>query len=183
MKARKPRSHEELRAAMAHISYEWQAFGSASIAVIKASNPGQPHEVLMRTQLPLVRPALLDSLAIHARTLLHFVYPRDERADDVLARDFIPDWDALRPAEPADLETFRKRVNKLIAHLTYDRIAVTESESASWFVPGLLEALTAAWNVFVAKLPEELKDPPGPPVQYDAGGLPMVGIPRWPTLK
>jgi hypothetical protein len=182
MKKREPRSREELRAAMAHISYEWQAFNSAGSALEKAARASAAPVNMMHVQLAMVRAALVDSLAIHARSLLHFVYPRGEQPDDILAQDFIPEWETLCPSSPADLDTFRRRVNKLVAHLAYDRIELTREEELNWVMPGLIEALGAAWKVFLSNLPEDLKEPPGAPVQYH-DGRPIVAIPRWPTLK
>ncbi|MGA9623109.1 MAG: hypothetical protein WBL65_21240 [Bryobacteraceae bacterium] len=79
--------------------------------------------------LPVTRPgsfemnAMVESCLFHFRNLLDFFYPRVLRVDDVIAADYVPDWDSKRPALSSVLETARKRVDKELAHLTTQRIS------------------------------------------------------------
>ena len=78
--------------------------------------------------------ACIESFTIHARALMHFLYPVSERDSDVLAADFFDDagyWLKNRPEEPKEFAKARDRVNKEIAHLTYDRQLVTP-ERKKW---------------------------------------------------
>jgi hypothetical protein len=140
----------------------------------------------MSVPLLTVRQALIDSMAIHARTLIHFAYPDGQvHADDVLAEDFVPNWNDKRPPWPDALVDVRSRVATEVAHLSYRRIGLTEEEVLKWDLMGLLGAVAKAMTVFGACLPVELADPPvdapaagGPPKA--PGALPFV-IPRWPS--
>ncbi|HEY4213762.1 MAG TPA: hypothetical protein VGM84_19950 [Steroidobacteraceae bacterium] len=80
--------------------------------------------------------ALLESFTVHARSLFDFLQAASPRDDDVIAEDFFqaPEtWDQIRLQEPiaAALKTARGRVNKEIAHLTYERLTVTP-EQKGW---------------------------------------------------
>lgn len=182
-KPRPKRSLKELREAKAHVSFELSGFMSAIIGI--ANGLKQPPD-FMTVPLLTVRQALIDSMAIHARTLIHFAYPDGQvHTDDVLAEDFLPDWDAKRPLWPDALADVRSRVATEVAHLSYRRIGLTEEEVLKWDLMGLLGAVAKAMTVFGANLPKELADPPvdapapgGPPKV--PGALPFV-IPRWPS--
>jgi hypothetical protein len=73
--------------------------------------------------------ALIESFTIHARALIHFLYPKRKEDSDVLAADFFDDagaWPKIcQQEEPIEFGRARERVNKEIAHLTYDRQLVT----------------------------------------------------------
>lgn len=182
-KPRPKRSLEDLREAKAHVNFELSGFMSAIIGI--ANSMKQPPD-FMTVPLSTVRQALIDSMTIHARSLIHFAYPDGQvHTDDVLAEDFIPDWSSKRPPWPDALVDVRSRVATEVAHLSYRRIGLTEEEVLKWDLNGLLGAVAKAMTVFGANLPEELADPPvdvpaasGPP--KPPGAFPFV-IPRWPA--
>jgi len=61
-----------------------------------------------------------------------FLYPPDNaRSDDMAAEDFFDNparWGEMRPVISPILHSGRLRAHKEIAHLTYARLAITESE-------------------------------------------------------
>jgi hypothetical protein len=71
--------------------------------------------------------AILESFAIHLRSLLDFFYIDASRAKpgDVLAEHYFPqpaEWHNAKPQlAPDEIARMKERVNKEIAHLTYER--------------------------------------------------------------
>lgn len=111
------RSDEELRAASKHLVFEFgmlqQTCESARVEDVRAR-----------------KNAFLESFAIHARNLLDFFYSPDgprkyPQPDDVIAEDFFDvasDWHNERPTKSDILASLHRRVNKEVAHLTYERL-------------------------------------------------------------
>jgi hypothetical protein len=115
------RTKDELIKASEHLNYKYSMLLAVSAAL--RSNLASD---------PLLKNALLESFAIHFRALVDFVYrPANARPDDMAAEDFFDDparWSEIRPAISQILNSGRRRAHKEIAHLTYARLAVTESE-------------------------------------------------------
>src|SRR6266853_1327643 len=77
--------------------------------------------------------ALLESFAIHCRSLFNFFY-RDGKKDDIVAEKFFDpqtNWASARPIETSlpHLQCAAKRTDKEIAHLTETRLAMIGTES------------------------------------------------------
>jgi hypothetical protein len=167
---------------MGHLLYDWYAFNSALAGIVNAHK--QPPILWMSLPLLMVRTALLDSMAIHARSLFHFAYPEGMISpDDILAADYVPDWATKCPPWPKSLDAVKKRVCTEVAHLSYERLGLKEEEALQWPLVELHRAITAMVQAFYANLPEALKDPPSAtaqpiPMPTD-GSLPMT-MPRWP---
>jgi hypothetical protein len=98
--------------------------------------------------------ALLESFTLHARALLAFLYADKPRPDDVVAEDFVSDWVSKRPPETAPLARVHFRVGKEIAHLTYERLSVTE-EARQWRFVEVAEEMQRVLNVFVQLTPDD----------------------------
>src|SRR5688572_13729148 len=79
----------------------------------------------------VLKNALLESFTIHIRALLAFLYDDQPHRNDVIADDFVSDWSSQRPPMPKALEKAHRRVGKEIAHLTYDRLSLTQ-EAKRW---------------------------------------------------
>lgn len=146
---RKTRTDDELRAALKHLNYEINMLQD-TIKFLGKENIPTPVEY-----------ALLESFAIHARVLIHFLYPSGKiDKDDVLAWDFFQrmggkpqDW----PDEPVSFKTARTRVNKEIAHLTYHRQRV-KPEDKGWFYAKFGEEILTIVNHFLAAIPPDLEN-------------------------
>lgn len=104
-----------------------------------------------------IRNALLESFTVHARALFDFLYePPNTRDDDALARNYVGDWDPPEFQPPLDL--LRGRVGKEIAHLTYGRLAVSETDKG-WYFPAIWQQLASVIDDFAARVPPELGEP------------------------
>ena len=102
---------------------------------------------------------LVESYAIHLRTLIEFLYGSSLRPDDLSALDFVraPEpWLDARGTIPEPLEVAQVRAHKQIAHFTKKRFAGGTLET-QWR-PGLeIPALVAALRSFLEHAdPEKL---------------------------
>ncbi len=81
-----------------------------------------------------VRNAILESMLVHARGLLEFLWERGRYDRDIAPEDLAPQW----PKEtlPAHLKALKERMDKQLAHLTYDRPSSLEEKG--WNVPALV---------------------------------------------
>ena len=125
-KPRKSRSDAELvQTSENHLKYEVDMLAALTEAIPKLG----PEEDESFTTWG-IRHALLESFAVHARTLLGFLYSSSPWEDDVIAEDFFDDpetWRKARPDKSAVLSRIPRRVGKEIVHLTYARSRVTEA--------------------------------------------------------
>ena len=134
------RSEDELIKALDHLNYEYSMLLNVSEA--------------LRSNLalnPLLRNVLLESFAIHFRALVDFLYrPDNARPDDMVAEDFLGDenrWSEVRPTISPVLRSSRDRAHKEIAHLTYARLEVTESEKG-WPFSEITTEIQRLMNLF-----------------------------------
>jgi hypothetical protein len=116
--ARPVRTDQEIAGAFGHLCYELDMLWSTANAL----HAGVSQDT--------VRYALLESFIIHARNLIHFLDPVNAKRSDVIADDLLDDpgeWQSARGELPERLAHVRQRANKEVAHLTYDRLLVTEA--------------------------------------------------------
>ncbi|MCB9924398.1 MAG: hypothetical protein H6822_19625 [Planctomycetaceae bacterium] len=99
--------------------------------------------------------ALLESFLLHVRVLMDFFYGErsGDKADDVIAADFVAGWNAS-PSEY--LVKLRRPLNKLLAHLTLERQKYT-ADKFLWDTHGIAEELEPTIERFLASLPDETK--------------------------
>jgi hypothetical protein len=105
-----------------------------------------------------VRNAMVESFASRARTLVEFLYRRRSTwPSDVLAAHYVAgDWDP--PELPDALKDVKARVDKGVAHLTYDRLDVTEEEKP-WSYGRIWLDLSAMLRNFADQASPELLEP------------------------
>jgi len=109
-RATEPPTAFQLTNAMHHVNYEldMMAFAAARLRY--------PLDDLFRN-------AYLESMLLHARNLAAFLIWPDNNATSIRPVDFAPGWSA-GPAEAcAYLESQRDRINKHLAHLTWQRLS------------------------------------------------------------
>ncbi len=123
MKAREHRDYSVLVKASEHLDYEIEMLEVTS----KMLDSGRLENYLHNKN------AVIESLAIHIRTVLKFFFDDSPRKTDVVAEDFCDDgkeW--LRLTEnlrsQVDMAGTLKRVSKEVAHLTYNRLDVSPQE-------------------------------------------------------
>jgi hypothetical protein len=104
----------------------------------------------------VTRNALVEAFTIHARLLIHFLYePSHVKPDDALARHYVPEGEWTPPELTGELERVGRRVGKGVAHLTYDRLLVTE-ETKGWRYGKIWEDIATALRAFAERASSEL---------------------------
>jgi hypothetical protein len=97
-----------------------------------------------------IRNALMEAFAIHARNLLDFLYEKP-RGDDASACHYLKDpaewWTTEKPTVPDHL---RRRVNKEVTHLTYERLKVPPDKKR-WPFMEVLKPLSECLDLWAAK--------------------------------
>jgi hypothetical protein len=108
--------------------------------------------VQVRTPRDVSHNALVESFALHTRNLIEFLYPTDTvDPDTIIAADFLADW---KEDMPEWLRIVKKRTNKLLAHLTYDRVS-NSTGSNRWDVRKIGNHLNAALGEFFRRVPRD----------------------------
>jgi hypothetical protein len=142
---RQQRTPKILRDASEHLFYEYGMFNSLAQAMASGIfGPG------------LLNNAALESFALHARTLLDFLYAENLQTDDVIAEDYFDEssqWLTVRPEKTETLNMIRKKVGKQIAHLTYTRLKVT-TEDRQWLFIQIASEINTIFDVFLNNVAE-----------------------------
>jgi len=153
---RETKSLEELRSVWKHLVYEIQMLNETGkiLSTFKADPASDRDRVVQNT--------LIESFALHARSLTAFLYAEKPKHDDVIADDFLDDdyaWQRNRPPMHDLLNTVHPRVGKEVAHLTYSRIGITDEQRRWPFVQIAVE-INLALREFLALLPLGFSRPP-----------------------
>jgi hypothetical protein len=133
-------SRDDLFDALEHVRYELlMLLGSVGLRrggdqQWSMQNPVLPPLVLAHGVLNLP----VEGAALHARNLVEFLIPPDERPngpggrkprpDDILARHYVRGFTVPEAFKPT-LESLREKANKQVAHLTFRR--VTDAQAAA----------------------------------------------------
>jgi hypothetical protein len=151
-KPRPKRGDDELREASRHLNYE--------MSMLEATRGRLVGGIDKTTENILV-----ESFLIHARNLIDFLQPTTHlRDDDVIAADFFVgaavDWeDVFKKVNiftPAmDIEGIRDRINKRLAHLTYDRLNIPPGGD-SWDTTLLTRAILDGVDLFLTQVDPDL---------------------------
>lgn len=146
MSDRPHRPDAELRAfADTHLLYEIRMVGALPAAIV------QRNAMTVGDGGDAVSNALLESFAVHARSLIDFFFRQQPQfPDDALARDYFYEDRGAWPLPPLTphLARVKPRVNKEIAHLTYGRMLVSE-EARQWQFEKIANDLAAVLGNFV----------------------------------
>lgn len=142
--ARISRSQEELKEASNHLYYEIWMFQTLSQAMALGIAGEGP-----------INNSLLESFTIHVRALIGFFYSENPRNDDIIAEDFFKnenDWHNIRPIKTEILDKAKRRADKEVAHLIYNRLEVTP-EKKHWEFIKIFDDLQALVNIFIENVP------------------------------
>jgi len=142
---RNVRTDQELQDASNHLYYEFWMLKSLANALVSG----------IAAQGWLAN-ALLESFVIHCRGLIEFFYPQHPRHDDVIAADYISlsmKWEEIRPDLSEVLSTAKRRSNKELAHLTYERLKVT-LETKTWPFTEIKDEIKSVIEVFLEHVPK-----------------------------
>jgi hypothetical protein len=94
---------------------------------------------------------LVESLALHTRILFDFFYSKKPRKDDLIAQDLLPEnllWEEKRPKQSEILKKARHKADKLLAHLTLERIKLKKSGEKSWNFDGIKREMDEIFKSF-----------------------------------
>lgn len=101
----------------------------------------------------VVENALLESLGVHSRNLIDFLWLDEPMKDtDAIASDYVDDWKA--PAMSERLSKVKARVGKEMVHLSYNRLDVPEDEKG-WQVLGIGPEIIGAFGKFATEVPAD----------------------------
>lgn len=164
---RKKQSQEILNEASKCIAHEIKSLRMALLAHEEIHNQNN-------SEPSIIKNALIMAFAIHFRNIYDFMYAgRNEiqrpRPSDIIAEDFFKspeDWRNAILNYPESAGKIKKRMNKLIAHLTYDQISLS-SEEKLWDLTTMLNDLCPAIEAFYRRsgfeyfkdIHDELKHP------------------------
>ncbi len=95
----------------------------------------------------------VEGFALHLKNLIEFFYPSNPGADDVLAADYVANWDAHCPPITPLLESARARAGKELHHLTAQRIAGRPSHK-EWDFDGVGKELQGVVSAFLSLQPK-----------------------------
>jgi hypothetical protein len=143
----RPVTNEVLIEASHHVEYEIKQFASCT-AVLRRDFWEAIPTFMART----AQNALLEAWTVHFRAIYDFL-DFDPKDDDMGASDWFPDgrWPSLRQGPAPGLAKARKRVNKDIAHLTYDRLK-RAGDAVFWPHETVVDALRSDLFVFLEKV-------------------------------
>jgi hypothetical protein len=130
-------------AALKHLRYEIRMFKATGHLLMSGQLPEGEH-----------RNAVLESFTIHARILLQFFHPDGPGSDEMIANDYFGDpveWKRARGRLPDTVAAVRERVGIEIAHLTYNRIDITD-EAKRWNLAEMYATIAALVDQFVAQI-------------------------------
>ena len=83
---------------------------------------GTAEELQTAPESDITKNALLESFAIHARSLFAFYFGGRRYCSDVIAQDYVDDWNTVRPGISPILNDVKSRTDKEIVHLTTERM-------------------------------------------------------------
>lgn len=98
---------------------------------------------------------LVESVAVHSRTLINFFYPEGtkENSNDVTAKDFIKNWEDIKPKITQTLFDAKNKTDKQLAHLSIWRIKIEKDNRKGWNYEVFLD-LKKVIKVFRKNLPD-----------------------------
>jgi len=167
--ARQQPTDAELKLDSHHVLYEIEQLDGAvkRLAGLRASGQQAPE---------VDENALLESIAVHARALIEFVWadPELARPDDVVASDFVPEWPAIRPEMSEFLRGVKRQADKQIMHITRER-SIAEAVR-QWRYGKVYNELAEVLAQFVTRVPAEK-------VQSDFRRRAAAAIPSVRTLE
>ena len=141
------RTDNELFEASLHVEYEVNQLNDCICRLTLYKFPEQ--ELAIRN-------SLLTAFTVYTRNLYQFFYATSPRPDDIVASEYFDDpafWKAHRPSATPILIESSERANKLSAHLTYERVKLTNNYWWKW--REIHYSLRNVLKVFVANVPPQ----------------------------
>jgi len=149
--SRPSRTKEVLRKAAKQVSYEIDMLG------FSAEYVGGWYSSPFATPVGNEKNMALESFLLHFRNQRAFLCPSLQTVsdDDVLASDFLGKHDALDVGNPDKLKVDKKRLDKMLAHISYSRSDYIEAGAHGWDSSQMLILMLSEFQEFLARLSGE----------------------------
>ncbi|KAA3644843.1 MAG: hypothetical protein DWQ07_15685 [Chloroflexi bacterium] len=130
-----------------HVAYEiHQLWHSANLLGILS---GECKEGEDRLNVRMLCNSMLDSFGVHARALYYFFYVKP-RLEDVVASDYVSDWEAMRPKAGKELKKINQKASKQVVHLTRTRMQYEENIGMkAWNIGGICQEFVGVISCFI----------------------------------
>ena len=111
---------------------------------------------------PIFGNALVVAFSVHFRKVYDFLFSgivmvSNPKPDDVIAEDYFPSpesWHALISEPDKYLQTTRRRANKRVAHLTYERVVSRDLADEQWDFAEILNRINPTIEIFRRNAPK-----------------------------
>lgn len=128
---------EQLDFAALHVGYELVQLAKMSRRLQDPTLPGDAHN------------ACLESMLLHARSLIEFTIEGRGKANDLHRSEFLPKWAPPKGEEAKRLRRAMPVLHKHLAHLTWERV---DEGSQEWDYGDVVADLLHVFGAFVAEL-------------------------------
>lgn len=153
----------EMKGIVRYVKYEWDRFSWAAYMIKNSILLGEePEDWEAGTGGgDDTTKSIIEVCLLHARALRDFLHrgrtDQGVHKTDVLAVDFFDPTDPwVKPAFPY-LMLHKDRVNRALAHLSYER-AGYELTGRDWDFKAIIAEVTDAWRAFLNALPETRRE-------------------------
>ena len=102
-----------------------------------------------------LRDLLGETFLLHSRNLLEFFYGDEKRGGDARAIHYLDAQSTWKPNKPVWFEDHCIRCNKLLVHLTYERVSYKADGKMRWSFGDKVAHLEQEWQAFISALPPE----------------------------
>jgi len=136
--------HPKAQVISSKVRYEWEMLRYAYQQIQNQRNITEERHINM----------LLEDFLLHSRVLRDFFVQEPKNKDDVSASHFFDDpsiWNSIKSSHCAYLQKNRTRLNKYLAHLSYDRL----NEDKRWDIKKIFNEINNVWKAFYSILPPE----------------------------
>ena len=126
-----------------HIAFEFHRFEFAQSAAMEHSGE--------------IRGVMWEAFFIHFRNLLNFFYGKRQHPTDTLAIDYIEPPSTWTAKTPDWWDEYRVRCNRLLAHLTYERVSFEDEDKMVWKIQDKIPHIRTEWRWFLNALSLECR--------------------------
>jgi hypothetical protein len=157
MKPRDIQKDTDLHAVAGYVTYEIEtlAFASEHLGGWHSSPKASPEDS--------EKNVALESFLLHFRNLRAFLCPLLQtdpqkepprvKPDDVIASDFLRESTARNVVSPDPFLADKERIDKMLAHISYQRTRYITTGQDGWAVAKMLELMLEQFEVFLKPLP------------------------------
>jgi hypothetical protein len=147
------RTPQDLRSAANHVSYEIE------MLMFAGSELGGWHSSPMSKPAGNYENMALESFLLHFRNLRGFLCPTLQKAgdDDIWASAFLGKSEAVDVADTRALSRDKRRLDKMLAHLSYNREPFIQAQKDAWPVARMSIEIFEQLEIFLGLLSPEMR--------------------------